>query len=414
VFLVREDGHALWMNSAAIALTGLTPETPDPIPGESYFGRDKDGSLSGYAEENAAWVTAFTSGVTLDGDFVKRVFPAMAERMASKGLTGFVDPGVLLMDEAEAYSALIELDNENPLPFRLRGSHYSLPAPGVDNLAATVALRNAVPANDRVRVDMIKINVDGGPENGTAVMLTPYDNSSDSTGKLLFPEDELSRLVAGAYQNDLGIHMHITGDGSLRTALDAIGAAREKHGAKNIRSSLSHAYWVDPDDRARFTDLNAGWSSSGLWIVDHVSWDVLEAFVGDRSQTMWPTKSLIDAGTHIGWASDYPVAATFASYSMLDQIEMGVTRRWIGAEGSSYRPAREPASEALTLGQSIRAGTIGSAWLMNIDQIAGSIETGKSADFVVLENNIFDGPANEIHNGNVIRTVFEGRTVYEQ
>jgi predicted amidohydrolase YtcJ len=413
-FLVREDGHGLWMNSAAIAMTGLTSESPDPIPGISYYSRDKEGALNGFAEENAAWVTAFTSAIKLDKAFLKRVFPEMADRLARTGMTGFIDPGVMIMDEAEAYTALVELDNDKPLPFRFRGSHYSLPAPGVDHVAEAVALRDAVPVNDRIRIDILKINVDGGPENGTAVMLEPYDNDPQSVGKPLFARQELFRLVAGAYQNDLGIHMHTTGDGGLRLSLDAIAAARKKHGAKNIRSTLTHAYWVNPNDRSRFTPLNAGWSTSGVWIVEHESWDPVEEFVGNRVDTMWPTKSLVEAGTHIGWASDYPVAATFPSYNMLDQIEMGVTRRWIGAADNSHRPARKPTSEALTLEQSIHAGTLGAAWLMNTDDITGSIEIGKSADFIVLKNNIFEGAKNEIHKGEVIRTVFEGRTVFQQ
>lgn len=414
VFLVREDGHGLWMNSAAIAMTGLTSESPDPIPGISYFSRDKKGELAGFAEENAAWVTAFTSAITLDKAYLKNVFPKMAENLARAGMTGFIDPGVMIMDEVDAYTAMVELDNEKPLPFRFRGSHYSLPMPGVDHVAKIVALRDAVPANDRISIDVLKINVDGGPENGTAVMLKPYDNDPKSSGEPLFAKAELFRLVEGAYKNDIGLHFHATGDGGVRLSLDAIEAAQKKQGAKNIRSTITHAFWVNPKDRARFTALNAGWSTSGVWIVEHESWDPVNAFVGDRADTMWPTKSLVEAGTHIGWASDYPVAATFPSFNMLDQIEMGVTRRWVGATEKTHRPARKPVDEALTLEQSIKAGTLGAAWLMNTDDITGSIETGKSADFIVLKNNIFKGPKNEIHNGEVIRTVFEGRIVFEQ
>ncbi|MGB6336463.1 MAG: amidohydrolase family protein [Thermoanaerobaculia bacterium] len=107
--------------------------------------------------------------------------------------------------------------------------------------------------------------------------------------------------------------------------------------------------------------------------------------------------------------SFYPVATTFPSYNPLDSIEMFMRR---ARSGEADAPSLRQDEDRLSLEDAIKAATISNAWLMNKENEIGSIEVGKSADFVILENNLFEISVHEISQTEVLGTYYKGRQTY--
>ena len=114
---------------------------------------------------------------------------------------------------------------------------------------------------------------------------------------------------------------------------------------------------------------------------------------------------MVQSGAVVSGGSDWSVS----SLNPLDAIEVGITHRRIGQTGAPWNP-----QERVDLPTMIALYTINAAYALHQDEETGSIETGKLADLVVLDRNLFDLPVEEIHGVRVVRTLLEGKTVFEQ
>jgi predicted amidohydrolase YtcJ len=203
----------------------------------------------------------------------------------------------------------------------------------------------------------------------------------------------------------LGVTIHATGDAANRQMIDAVERVKKKHGKLKARHQLAHASLIHPDDYARLKDLDITaefspvvWFSSGFVEAQR------EQLGEERMSRWYPMKSIVENGGRIVVASDGPLMwqATFP------RMEGAITRKTPGGEGESLAP-----DEAIDLATAIKAMTLDSAYLMNIEQSVGSIEVGKRADMIVLDKKLFDTPVNEIGTTKVLLTIFDGSVVYD-
>ena len=139
-----------------------------------------------------------------------------------------------------------------------------------------------------------------------------------------------------------------------------------------------------------------------------VNYDVLDK---ERADAFYPAGRTAAAGARVGVGSDYPVATTFPSYAPLDSIEMFVRR---ARAGDPDAPMQGYEEDKLSLAEAIKAATINNAWLMNKEELFGSITIGKSADFVVLEKSLFDVEPHEISQVAVEATYYRGKQTYDR
>ena len=234
---------------------------------------------------------------------------------------------------------------------------------------------------------------------------------ANGRGVPMFSAEELDALVDRCYATGMNMHFHVTGDAGAEMIFSAMEKAVANHGPGGPRANMTHAMMIDQADMPRMTPANTGVSISGLWMLRDEGWDSFAKAAGEgRADNMYLTGSLIKAGVNLGIASDYPVAASFPSCKPLDQIEMMTTRRM---KGQPEAPQLEPADEVIGLADAIRAATLGNAWRMNKDKELGSIESGKSADFVVLQDNLFDLDKYEVNEAKIVATFYRGNQTYK-
>ena len=328
-------------------------------------------------------------------------------------LRRFAELGIVAAQDAKAspemLDAYLEADREHRLTFRVRASQYVDPARDVEQIEGLVAGRGKY-RGPHLNAGTAKFFLDGVIEAKTAVLLAPYLGSDPkgpaARGLPNFDQDRLDRLVAGLDKVGFQVHMHAIGDGAIRMGLDAIAFARKVNGPRDARPHLAHIQLFDPADIPRFRELGAIANFQPLWAYeDSYIRDLTLPVLGpERSRWLYPIRSLMDSGAVVVAGSDWSVS----SPDPLQGMEVAVTRREPGAPAG---PAWIP-EETVDLPRIIAAYTIAGAYVSFEEKDSGSLETGKLADFVVLDRNLFDIPPNQIHAAKVLWTVFEGKEVY--
>ncbi|MHA3724713.1 amidohydrolase [Leucobacter sp. HY1910] len=259
------------------------------------------------------------------------------------------------------------------------------------------------------RPDFVKIFLDGVPPTGTAAFIEPYLPSEahghDHHGETLFTPSELTDWLRRVAKVGLGAKIHCTGDASVHEVLNAVETLRAE-GITDTRYSIAHGQFVHPDDVARFGKLGVDAEISPfIWVPGPIAQAISEVLPAERAERMQPNRDLLDTGAVVAGGSDWPVSPSPNAWEGIHGL---VTRQ----DPSGQYPGTLWAEQAISLEEAIAAFTIGGATSMGLGGEVGSLEAGKSADFVLLDRNPFEHPATELVKTQVDETWFAGRLVF--
>ncbi|NQV06248.1 amidohydrolase [bacterium] len=408
VILREINSHSLWVNGAALAAAGVTRETPDPTPGYSTFGRDDDGELTGWVLEDEAMRMVRDAIAPPSVDVARRALIEAQAGYAAAGLTGHYDPGIFVFDERAGWEMLCELDREGLLNLRVAASKAAIidPVDAVEVLAAA----NREHRSPQVRVNTLKVFVDGVTEAHTSAYLEPYSDRPGTNGPLAASEEDIHRWADEADAAGFICHFHALGDQAVRVALDAVEAARAKR-ASGVTHAICHATLIDSIDLPRFRELDVVYQTSSQWIAMDPFHEVMLSRLGeDRAERQYPLRTAVESGIVVTLGSDYPASSYVSTYRPLVLIESAVTRRLAGVTDGDGLP---PADEALSLPDAIRGMTASAAYQVGLGNSTGMLRPGMHADIVVLGRNLFDIPSHEIAATPVVMTMVGGRTTHE-
>jgi predicted amidohydrolase YtcJ len=397
--LEAADGHSLWVNSRALALAGITRDTPDPPNGR--IERDpRTGEPSGTLRESAM-------------DLVAGILPERTEAELAAGLDraqrqanrlGITSLFAATADEAglRAYTAA---DRAGRLTVRVAAASYPDPDEP-DSILTRARAWRARYATPRVRPIAVKLFQDGVIEARTAALLAPYLDREGDAGTPVYDQATLDRVTAGLDREGFQVHVHAIGDRGLRRAHDAFAHARAANGPRDARHAITHLELIDPADIPRFRALGVVANFEGLWANgDEYLSELTEPALGPaRSRWLYPIASVVRTGAVVTGGSDWSVS----SLDPLEAIETGITHRAPGDRGGvPWNPA-----ERVDLATMLALYTINAAYALHQERETGSVEVGKLADLIVLDRNLFELPPDRIHEARVTRTLLEGRTVY--
>ncbi len=408
VILYDDSGHSQWCNTAALALLGITRDTPDPVPGFSCFVRDADGQPTGWTKEFS--LQPYLRRLGVGGGAQREELAAFLRYLVSCGVVAVLDGGNQDAEDA-VYAALASLEREGRLPLRYEGAaHVTLPeqVPGV---VERVERLQREYGGERLRINTVKLVLDGVTEVGTAAVLEPYLDGPDSRGNTVISGGELEALILALHSRGIELHMHSVGDRAVRTALDAVERARAVVGGPlATRVSLSHLEVLDPADLARFAALDVVANFTPHWYGGY--FEGAERWLGaTRYGQMYQVMTLRGAGAEVAYSSDITDNVEWKTDRANPFLGMQAahTRLEIGSDpGASPRPPRPPASECVPLSELVRGYTAGSAFQMRLENRLGSIEIGKSADLVVLDRDLFAVTPSEIHQVTPIAVLIGG------
>jgi predicted amidohydrolase YtcJ len=400
VVLYNVDAHSAWVSSRALELADISARTPDPEDG--VIERDaRTSEPSGTLREAAidlviAKAPAPSAEMRLEG--LRRGL----QHVRRFGITSFIEASANEVD-LEAFKAVAQ---RGELSAKVRLA-LTYPNSGGEDFEKLLARRNEV-AGPRLNADSVKFYVDGVLEGETAALLSPYLNRPGHSSGIQIPVDELNAAVTRFDAMGLQVHIHAIGDAATRAALDAIEAARAKNGPSDQRPTIAHLQMIDADDIPRFAALGVTANFTPLWAFpdDYITQVNMPQVGVERVNRMYPIGSVHRAGGRIVAGSDWSVSTE----NPLPSIEVGLTRQDPDGAGTDVLNA----SERVDLATMIAAYTIDGAWLMHQEKETGSIETGKAADFVVLEKDLFKIPTGEIGGVRVDLTMLEGEVLYQR
>lgn len=399
VFLSSRDGHTGWANSVALEIAGITKDTPDPVDGRI----DRDpvtGEPIGSLQEGAQkLVTKFVPETSME-DRINGLRYSV-DLLNSYGITAITDAAVT-EESLQTYKALAD---RGELSLRVVGSIWWDRDRDMGQVAEIVALRDKYTAG-LIDARTVKIMQDGVMENYTAVMLEPYLIPGNVKGIPMIEPELLKQVVATLDAEGFQVHFHAIGDGAIRQSLDAVEEALLENGRLGHRHHISHIQLFNPADIPRFKELDVVANFQPLWAyADEYITDLTIPFIGEeRARWLYPIKSVQDAGAMIAFGSDWSVSTA----NPWHQIETAVTRKdAINDDMESFIP-----EERIDLETAITAFTINAAFVNRKEDTTGSIEVGKYADIVVIDQNLFEIEPEAISDTNALLTLFEGRAVF--
>jgi predicted amidohydrolase YtcJ len=402
------DGHSAWANSKALALAGITRDTPDP-PGGRIERDPRTGEPSGTLRESAIHLVARLLPERTDAELLAGL--ERGQRLANEvGITSALEASA-----PESYlRAYLAADLRKRLTVRIIAAVGAEPdSGGTDSLVRRLRGWRMQYATPRVRPVAAKLYQDGVIESGTAALLAPYldrkGGRKGDTGKPIYAQPRLDSLAAALDREGWQIHVHAIGDRAIRMTLDAFAHAIKANGPRDARHTITHLQLVDPADIPRFRSLGVVANFEPFWANgDEYLTRLAEPALGrSRSRWLYPIGSMVKAGAVVSGGSDWSVS----SLAPLDGMQVAVTRRMPSDRGEMTPWLPE---EVVDLATAIAMYTINAAYQNHQDRETGSIEVGKLADLVILEKNLFDVAPRDLHVVRVMRTILEGRTVFER
>lgn len=400
VFLVNAEAHGAWVNSEALRRAGIDSDTPDPPYGKIH--RDRRGEATGFLEEAALGLPgriAFDFSPEQEKFYLRQYL----QTAAASGITAVKDMQPYFgrnLGSLEVYRAMEEAGELN---LRI----YAAPDL-LGDLQESVQLREQF-KSQRVRVRHLKQFMDGVSTTHTALMLEDYsDGPTGDRGSPLGDLEAIREAVCAAHQNSFSVCLHSCGDRSARLALDFIEAAIQQHGPRQVRHSIEHNELVDKGDIPRYRQLGVIPSVMPEHLAMTQSYEEtpFRLVMGEeRASRMFAFRSLYESAGILAIGSDCPVV----SQDPFLEIYRAVTRLHNDGEPKGgWTP-----EEKLTLFQTLRSYTYGSAYSAGVEEEMGTLEAGKLADLIILDQNLFRVPAAKIRETKVMLTLMDGQIVYQ-
>jgi predicted amidohydrolase YtcJ len=386
VYLVRVDGHAAIVNSKAFEIAGV--DRAHEV--EGGFMQEEGGKLTGVLIDNAMNLVGNSLPKPSEEDW-RRMLVKAQDSCLSVGLTTIVDAGL----DRSQIELLKKLYGEGALKIR----DYAMVALSPENL--DYYLKEGIYKSDKLTVRSFKIMGDGALGSRGACLLQNYSDA-DTKGFLLSSPETLDAVIARIAESDFQANTHAIGDSANRLVLDIYG--KYLKGENNRRWRIEHAQIVDPSDFHKFAKFSVIPSVQPAHATSDMYW-VQERIGKARLKGAYAYRSLLREYGMLALGSDFPVE----HFNPLYGFHAAAAR--VDAKG--YPEGGFNPEDAISRIDALRGMTIWAAFASFQEDTHGSIENGKAADFVILNDDIMKADNNKLRAIKVLRTVIDGKSVFE-
>ncbi|MDO8562660.1 MAG: amidohydrolase, partial [Candidatus Limnocylindria bacterium] len=379
--LRSRDGHARWLNSAALRLAGVGSGTPDPEGGA--LERDAGGAPTGILKENANRLADAVVPPPTADECLEAVRRGQDEAWR-RGLTGIED-----FEQENALAAFTRLDERGELGLRVSMGipHASL------GRALALGYRTGL-GGDWLRTGHLKIFTDGALGSQTAALEEPYAGTDDR-GILTIVPGTLRADVARAAAGGIAVAIHAIGDRAVHAALDAIEPTRAE--APQLRQKIEHLQLLRAEDLGRFAVLGIVASMQPIHATSDR--DLADRHWGAaRTARAYPWRTLLASGARLAFGSDAPVEPI----APLAGIHAAVARRRPG-DRTAWHP-----EQRLTLAEALAAYAAGPAWALGRESELGMLAPGMRADATILDRDAFALPEQDLLDVRIAGTLTGG------
>jgi hypothetical protein len=389
VFLARVDGHAGWANSKALALAAITNATPDPHGGKIL--RNPQGQATGIFIDTAQGLVRSKIPPT-SYDQLKRQLALAARECARLGLTGVHDAGVS-PDDLRAYRELI---SEGQLPVRV---YAMIGGPGA---LWREFLQRGPEITPLLTVRAIKLMADGALGSRGAALWQPYSDDKSNTGLLITSKEQIEQVARQAAAAGFQVCTHAIGDRANRTVLDAYAAALA--GPNDKRFRVEHAQIISLPDFQLFKDFSILPAMQATHATSDMRW--IDRRIGpDRVSGAYAWRRFLALGIPVANGSDFPVEEP--------NPFLGLYAAFTRQDPAGQPPEGWTPDQRMTRAEALQSFTRSAAFAAFEENLKGSIEPGKLADFLVLDRDLMTIPPRDVLATRVRMTFLNGRLVHE-
>ncbi len=393
VWLERIDGHAGWANSKALKLAGIAKNTKDPAGGK--IERDADGNPSGVLVDSAMnLINRIAPAPSVDEQ--RMALDAALAQLSKVGLTSVHDAGIGVAQDA----LFREYAQQGKLSVRVYGMIGGV-GDDFDQLSINGPLTSY--ADDFYALRAVKLFADGALGSRGAALLQPYSDAAQSHGLLFLKDDAMVAQMAKAMKKGYQVNVHAIGDGGNRQVLDGFAKLIPQFGNRDVRHRIEHAQVVSPVDIVRFKQLGIVPSMQPTHATSDMN--MAEQRVGpERIKGAYAWRSFLQQESRIACGSDFPVESPNPFWG----IHAAVTRQdMAGLPIAGWYP-----NQAMSLFEALRCFTLDAAYAGHQEHVLGSLEVGKWADFIIIDQDLLKMSTYDIFKLNVLQTWVGGRQVY--
>ncbi len=392
VALTRIDGHAMWVNSTALKLADIGPETPDPDGGQII--RDDTGRATGVLIDNAMNLVKAVMPPITDEDMANFALTAM-QALASQGITSVHDAGITAQ-EVRAYQAL---RRENRMPIRVYAM-LKMVDPAIDQYLQQGPL---IDEQHMLDIRSVKISADGALGSRGAALFEDYSDMPGQRGLLLVNDEQLDRYMDRSMAAGYQVNVHAIGDKANARVLDFLEQMIARHDNRHLRHRNEHSQIVRLEDISRFAEIGVVASIQPT----HATSD--KNMAGDRVGEArlagaYAWRKLLDSGARLAGGSDFPVESINPFYG----IHAAVTRQ----DHQNQPPGGWLPGERLLRNEALSLFTEWAAWAAHQETVIGRLLPGYAADFILVSDDMFTMPAEDLWRNQVLGTWVAGRKVH--
>ena len=392
VLVNRLDGHMALVNSLTLSLEGINKETKSVEGGEIVID-DKTGDPTGIFLDNA-YFRLLGNAMPADSEEQQESYmKAAMQYVVSHGVTSIHD-----MDGVESQKVFERLRDKGDMTVRV----YSCsPLASWKLLQQKIIIEGT--GDEWVKTGGLKGFVDGSLGSHTAAFFDPYSDAPEHNGFFVNTKEELYRWISGADSARLQVVVHAIGDSANSSLLDIYEQVTNENEPRDRRFRIEHAQHIATEDFRRFAVLNVIASVQPYHLIDDGRW--AEKVIGaKRIKTTYPFRSYLDADVRIALGSDWFVAPPIP----LMGIYAAVTRATL----DSKNPDGWVPEQKIMVEEALRGYTIDAAYASFDEDIKGSLEPGKLADFVIIDLNLIEIEPERIRDAQVVMTFVGGRKVF--
>ncbi|MCT8988371.1 amidohydrolase [Shewanella sp. KJ10-1] len=388
----RVDGHAIWVNSKALALAGISASTVSPEGGEIV--KDEQGNPTGVLIDNAMNLV-FNIIPDLNQQQLESTLTLAMDSLASYGLTSVHDAGISI-NNIKAYQ---QLAANTAMSVRVNGM-LSVEDPRFDTVLKQGHINTS---DDMFKVDSVKISADGALGSRGAALIKEYSDQPGHKGLMLYSDKQLGKLILQAMKAGFQVNTHAIGDNANQVVLNKYQSAIAKTDSKALRHRIEHAQILDLADVPRFAQLDVIASVQATHATSDKN--MAENRLGKaRLAGAYAWRKLLNANAVIANGSDFPIESPnpffglHASVTRQDHLNKPLDG-WL-------------AGEKLSRIEAFKSFTIDAAYAGHQEQLLGTLESGKKADFILVEDDYFAINPQQIWQNKVIATWVNGRQVF--
>ena len=406
--LISDSGHhSIWVNTKAMEIAGITPDTKAPKNGIiNHYG---NGMPSGFFQEEAIGCMNPAMPVFDEKKYVEAILYYQKLGL-SYGITNVFEPMLSHShDEKCRLDAYRKLDNRQELKMTCRVGLTLWTSQDEEEFFRYLAEEHAAQMkSEKFQVNTVKIFLDGVVDGHTALLAAPYLREPLDCGPVMYEQEKLNARVKRALEEGYNVHIHAIGDGAINEALAAFEYAQTTVGPRDYRNAITHLQVTQPDHPEKMAKLNVVAVTNPYWHHINTVYEPLELpYLGkERAEHQYFMNSFLQNGVHISTASDFPI--TIVPDTMLC-LHMMVNRKAPKDVGDAYWP-----EERIPVEDALKIMTAGGAYQNMLEERKGSISKGKDADFVVLDREVTRISPEDIYKTKVLETWVDGVCVYQR